>query len=150
MIYAVIDTNIFVSALITHNSNASTARVLESLFLHRAKFKLSDDQINTVIELVKQNGIDSSRFPYDGEMPDEDNRVFYEICLSKEDSFLVTGNLKHFPKVGDTCNHTNEVVLLRAVTSFLLRFLSYVRGTEGGVKTIEGRFSKRYSLSSSG
>ena len=169
MVYAVIDTNIFVSALITHNSNASTARVLESLFLHRiiplynddiikeydevlhrAKFKLSDDQINTVIELVKQNGIDSSRFPYDGEMPDEDDRVFYEVCLSKEDSFLVTGNLKHFPKVGDTCNYTNEVVLLRAVTSFLLRFLSYVRGTEGGVKTIEGRFSKRYSLSSSG
>ena len=117
MVYAVIDTNIFVSALITHNSNASTARVLESLFLlritplynediikeydevlHRAKFNLSDDQINTVIELVKLNGIDSSRFPYAGEMPDEDDRVFYEVCLSKEDSFLVTGNLKHFLK----------------------------------------------------
>ena len=85
MVYAVIDTNTFVSALITHNSNASTARVLESLFLHRiiplynddiikeydevlhrAKFKLSDDQICTVIELVKQNGIDSFRFPYAG------------------------------------------------------------------------------------
>ena len=24
-----------------------------------------------------------------GEMPDEDDRVFYEVCLSKEDSFLV-------------------------------------------------------------
>jgi uncharacterized protein len=103
MVYAVIDTNIFVSALITHNSNASTARVLESLFLHRiiplynddiikeydevlhrAKFKLSDDQICTVIELVKQNGIDSSRFPYAGEMPDEDDRVFYEVCLNGE------------------------------------------------------------------
>ena len=35
MVYAVIDTNIFVSALITHNSNASTARVLENLLLHR-------------------------------------------------------------------------------------------------------------------
>ena len=117
MVYAVIDTNIFVSALITHNSNASTARVLESLFLHRiiplynddiikeydevlhrAKFKLSEEQISTFIEQVKENGIDSSRFPYAGEMPDEDDRVFYEICLSKEDSFLVTGNLKHFPK----------------------------------------------------
>ena len=117
MVYAVIDTNIFVSALITHNSNASTARVLESLFLHRiiplynddiikeydevlhrAKFKLSEEQISTVIEHVKENGIDSSRFPYAGEMPDEDDRVFYEVCLSKEDSFLVTGNLKHFPK----------------------------------------------------
>ena len=117
MVYAVIDTNIFVSALITHNSNASTARVLESLtlhritplynddiikeydeVLHRAKFKLSEEQISTIIEHVKENGIDSSRFPYAGEMPDEDDRVFYEICLSKEDSFLVTGNLKHFPK----------------------------------------------------
>lgn len=36
--------------------------------------------------------------PYNGTMPDEDDRVFYEVCLSKEDSFLVTGNLKHFPK----------------------------------------------------
>ena len=66
--------------------------------LHRAKFKLSEEQISTVIEHVKENGIDSSRFPYAGEMPDEDDRVFYEVCLSKEDSFLVTGNLKHFPK----------------------------------------------------
>ena len=117
MVYAVIDTNIFVSALITHNSNASTARVLENLLLHRiiplynddiikeydevlhrAKFKLSEEQISTVIEHVKENGIDSSRCPYDGTMPDEDDRVFYEVCLSKEDSFLVTGNLKHFPK----------------------------------------------------
>ena len=117
MVYAVIDTNVFVSALITHNSNASTARVLENLLLHRiiplynddiikeydevlhrAKFKLSEEQISTVIEHVKENGIDSSRFPYAGEVPDEDDRVFYEVCLSKEDSFLVTGNLKHFPK----------------------------------------------------
>ncbi len=35
---------------------------------------------------------------YDGDMPDEDDRVFYEVSLSEEDSFLVTGNLKHFPK----------------------------------------------------
>ena len=66
--------------------------------LHRAKFKLSEEQISTIIEHVKENGIDSSRFPYAGEMPDEDDRVFYEVCLSKEDSFLDTGNLKHFPK----------------------------------------------------
>ena len=32
-------------------------------------------------------------------MPDEDDRVFYEVALSEEDSFLVTGNLKHFLKV---------------------------------------------------
>lgn len=122
MVYAVIDTNIFVSALITHNSNASTVKILESMFmnrftplyneeiieeyedvLHRRKFKLTEDQIRTVIDYVIQNGIDSNRFPYDGDMPDEDDRVFYEVALSEEDSFLVTGNLKHFP-------HTPKVV----------------------------------------
>lgn len=51
-----------------------------------------------IYAVIDTNIIDSSRFPYDGEMPDEDDRVFYEVCLSKEDSFLVTGNLKHFPK----------------------------------------------------
>ena len=106
MVYAVIDTNIFVSALITHNSNASTARVLESLFLHRIIPLYNDDIIKEYDEVLhrakfklsEENGINSSRFPYDGEMPDEDDRVFYEVCLTKEDSFLVTGNLKHFPK----------------------------------------------------
>ena len=122
MVYAVIDTNIFVSALITHNSNASTVKVLESMFmnrftplynkeiieeyedvLHRRKFKLTEEQIRTVIDCVKQNGIDSDRFPYDDDMPDEGDRVFYEIALSEKDSFLVTGNLKHFP-------HTPRVI----------------------------------------
>ena len=51
-----------------------------------------------IYAVIDTNIIDSSRFPYDGTMPDEDDRVFYEVCLSKEDSFLVTGNLKHFPK----------------------------------------------------
>ena len=30
-------------------------------------------------------------------MPDESDRVFYEVALSKEDAYLVTGNQKHFP-----------------------------------------------------
>ena len=66
--------------------------------LSRSKFHLSEVRINELLYFIKQNGIDSSRFPYDGEMPDEDDRVFYEVCQNKEDSFLVTGNLKHFPK----------------------------------------------------
>ena len=27
-----------------------------------------------------------------------DDAVFYEVALSKEDAYLVTGNTKHFPK----------------------------------------------------
>ncbi len=118
MVYAVIDTNIFVSSFITRNPSASTRRVINSMFnrkikplyneeilaeysevLSRPKFHLREDKIEDLLEFIKQNGIDSNRFPYDGDMPDEDDRVFYEVSLSKEDSFLVTGNLKHFPKV---------------------------------------------------
>lgn len=66
--------------------------------LHRSKFHLADKDIQRLLYFIQINGIDSSRFPYDGDMPDEDDRVFYEVALSEEDSFLVTGNLKHFPK----------------------------------------------------
>lgn len=57
-----------------------------------------EEQINAILEYIKKCGVHSERIPFDGDMPDEDDRVFYEVSLSKEDSFLVTGNLKHFPK----------------------------------------------------
>ncbi len=117
MVYAVIDTNIFVSSFITKNQTASTRMVIKSMFkgkikplysseileeysevLHRSKFHLADKDIQRLLNFIKQHGIDSDRFPYNGEMPDEDDRVFYEVALSEEDSFLVTGNLKHFPR----------------------------------------------------
>ncbi len=117
MVYAVIDTNIIVSSFITKNPFSATRRVINNMLsgkikplyndeilaeyfdvLSRSKFHLNEVRINELLYFIKQNGIDSSRFPYDGNMPDEDDRVFYEVCLSKEDSFLVTGNLKHFPK----------------------------------------------------
>ena len=74
--------------------------ILDEYFdvLNRPKFHLSEIRIHELLNFFKQYGIDSSRFPYVGNMPDEDDRVFYEVCLTKEDSFLVTGNLKHFPK----------------------------------------------------
>ncbi|WP_367398792.1 PIN domain-containing protein [Segatella copri] len=104
MVYAVIDTNIIVSSFITKNPSSATRRVINSMLsgkikplyndeilaeyfdvLSRSKFHLNEVRINELLYFIKQNGIDSSRFPYDGEMPDEDDRVFYEVCLSKED-----------------------------------------------------------------
>lgn len=65
--------------------------------LHRPKFRMRDKDINLIINYIKKFGIHSDRVPYDGNMPDEKDRPFYEVSLSIEDSFLVTGNLKHFP-----------------------------------------------------
>lgn len=116
MIYAVIDTNVLVSALITHNPEASTAKVVESLLergfvpiydddiiaeyedvLHRPKFPILPEVANALVSFIVENGIEVSRSEFVGAMPDEDDRVFYEVTLSVEDSFLITGNRKHYP-----------------------------------------------------
>lgn len=65
--------------------------------LSRPKFKFPRIVINTIIAYVRAHGVHSKRAPYNEQMPDEDDRVFYEVALSKEDAFLVTGNQKHFP-----------------------------------------------------
>ena len=116
MIYAVIDTNVIVFALLTHNPMVATAKVLDFLsegriapvyneeimneyqdVLHRKKFHFKEDKIQMVLNYIRHYGIHSDRIPYTGDMPDEKDRPFYEVSLSMEDSFLVTGNLKHFP-----------------------------------------------------
>ena len=116
MIYAVIDTNVLVSALITKNPEAATAKVVRLLLeqefiplydadiiaeyedvLHRSKFPILKETADALISFIIENGIESSRVDFAESMPDEDDRVFYEISLSQEDSFLVTGNLKHYP-----------------------------------------------------
>ncbi len=47
---------------------------------------------------IKEHGIETSRTAFQESMLDEDDRVFYEVSLSVEDSFLVTGNFKHYPQ----------------------------------------------------
>ncbi len=65
--------------------------------LHRDKFGFSDERIKTVLEVVR-TGLCFGRTPSDEIFPDSDDAVFYEVALSKEGAFLVTGNLRHFPK----------------------------------------------------
>lgn len=116
MIYAVIDTNVLVSALITHQPESATAKVVKLLLdngfipmydadiiaeyeevLHRSKFPIRPDVADALISFIIEHGVEASRVDFAEQMPDEDDRVFFEIALSKEDSFLVTGNLKHYP-----------------------------------------------------
>lgn len=116
MIYAVIDTNVLVSALITHNPEAATTKVLRLLLdngfvpmydadiiaeynevLHREKFPILPEVADSLISYIIEHGVETPRADFAEQMPDEDDRVFYEISLSQEDSFLVTGNLKHYP-----------------------------------------------------
>ena len=126
MIYAVIDTNVLVSALITHNPTSATSKVVRLLLeekftplydkdvieeyqevLHRPKFKLLPGVADALIAHIMEHGIEVSRTSFPIPMPDEDDRVFYEISLSTEDSFLVTGNLKHYPQTPNVVSPTD-------------------------------------------
>lgn len=117
--YAVIDTNVIVSYLLTHDSystihkliNAIKNQLLIPLFnddilseytevLSRERFHFTKEEISETIETIKKIGINCTRKPVQEIFPDPDDIVFYEVAMSREDSYLVTGNLKHFPKNG--------------------------------------------------
>lgn len=116
-IYAVIDTNVIVSALISKSLESNPVKIVRAIIqerivplfndkiiaeyrevLSRSKFHLTTQQIETVLKAITTDGLSLDRTPADGEnFPDPKDIVFYEIALSKEDSYLVTGNIKHFP-----------------------------------------------------
>ena len=116
--YAVIDTNVFISALLSKRADAATVRVLESMFdgkivplyhnyilaeydevLHRSKFHFKEETIQLVINAVKQYGIEVFPQPTCEILVDMDDLVFYEVAMEKrnDDAYLVTGNQKYYP-----------------------------------------------------
>ena len=114
--YAVFDTNVLVSALMSRRPDSPTVALLDYVLdgriillyneeilkeydevLHRSKFDFSDERIQTVIDLVK-TGLQLDPTESGETFPDSDDRVFYEVSLSKDGAYMVTGNLKHFPK----------------------------------------------------
>ena len=116
--YAVIDTNVFLSALISKKGDAATVRVMEAVFqgriiplyhkdilaeyaevLHRTKFHIPEELIMKLLAVFVRYGIEV--FPQaTGEvLIDMDDLIFYEVAMEKreDDAYLVTGNQKHFP-----------------------------------------------------
>ena len=117
MIYAVIDTNVFVAALLSRHSNSATVLVVDTLLnhgicplynqeiineyqdvLHRDKFHFPLESIDAIISTVQKYGISTERVISFEHFPDPKDVVFYEVALSKDDAYLVTGNKKHFPQ----------------------------------------------------
>ncbi len=120
MIYAVIDTNVIVASLLTRNHDSATARVMNAVYagqvvplvcdeilaeydevLHRARLKLDPAKCDYILSLVREQAEPLRPIHADAAMPDEDDRVFFEVALAgrdAHDSRLVTGNLKDYPK----------------------------------------------------
>lgn len=116
-VFAVIDTNVLVSALLSKDLNANTIQVIKAIIdmritpiyndeifqeyedvLSRDKFHFTEENIMNFLSIFKSNGINVNRTKVEEEIfPDPKDIVFYEVAMSKEDAFLVTGNIKHFP-----------------------------------------------------
>ena len=54
--------------------------------------------ISSILNKIQMSGKASNRVSISAALPDPKDVVFYEVAMSKEDAYLVTGNTKHFPK----------------------------------------------------
>ena len=119
MIYAVIDTNVIVSALITRRMDSPTIKVLSAIrdgrikvvcsrdilneyreVLSRGKFHLSTARVEQTVSALVENALFLEPVASGEEFSDETDKVFYEVALagSEDDrTRLVTGNLRHYP-----------------------------------------------------
>lgn len=117
--YAVIDTNVLVSALLSGFDDAATVQVVKRMItgeiiplysskisdeyrevLNRKKFRFSKEIVDYLITAIEKFGIQVEPSPTGITLPDMKDVPFYEVVLEKRDdeAYLVTGNLKHFPK----------------------------------------------------
>ena len=115
--YAVFDTNVLVSALLSRNTDSPTVALLDHILnrtiipvyndeilneynevLHREKFGFDTESIEAVLAAI-HSGIAADRTPASWDFPDEEDIVFYEVALSFDEAYLITGNIRHFPRV---------------------------------------------------
>lgn len=116
--YAVVDTNVIVSAILNPRSVPGTilnycfaGRIIPLLnkeildeyneVVRRKKFAFSQNDIDSVLKLFREKGIIVDRTKAEEDFIDKKDIVFYEITLTgraETETYLVTGNLKHFPK----------------------------------------------------
>ena len=117
--YAVIDTNVMVSAMLSSHGDAATVQVVGKLFtgeiiplynteiiteyndvLHRDKFSFPENDIYVMLSVIEKYGVYVDAEPSGVLLPDIKDLPFYEVALEKKDdnAYLITGNIKHFPK----------------------------------------------------
>lgn len=117
--YAVIDTNVLVSALISNKDDSATVQVLSKVLtgeiipaysveiieeyrevLKRKKFGFSSDLVDYLLGAIEKFGLLVNPSPSGIILQDMKDLPFYEVVLEKrnDNTYLVTGNKKHFPK----------------------------------------------------
>ena len=116
--YAVIDTNVLVSAMLKWESAPGSIIELAlegpiipvlneeilseyKTVLLRPKFHLSEDIVTDIIESICKVAVFVDEEDLNIDLPNPKDRVFYEVVMEQrktEDAYLVTGNNRHFPE----------------------------------------------------
>ena len=114
---AVIDTNVIVSALLDHDRESNPSLILDDILsgiitplyndeilseyrdvLSRDKFSFVESDIENTLNLFPEKGVKIDvTVPVEETFSDLDDKVFYEVTMSSDGAYLVTGNIKHFP-----------------------------------------------------
>jgi putative PIN family toxin of toxin-antitoxin system len=126
----VLDTNILVSGLLKPQSSCGKileltlggaldicldARILLEYreVLHRPKFRFDSEQVEILLNSLEELALWLPIRPLSIKLHDRDDEAFLEVALGARASYLVSGNLRHFPKGGF------EGVLISDPTIFL-------------------------------
>ncbi len=117
MYYAVLDTNVLISAMLKNNSVPGMV-VAEALrgniiplinneiiaeyeeVLSRPKFSFDSKSISVFLQELNKRAVFVESDMIEYEIPDSDDAVFYAVLMEKRkdtDAYLVTGNMRHFP-----------------------------------------------------
>jgi putative PIN family toxin of toxin-antitoxin system len=110
----VIDTNVIVTALLSPYSHS--AQVLRLVLtknidmaidsriiskyreILRPKFDFDQNNVKIILDYLYTIAEKIIASPLSIELPDPDDKMFYEVATSAKDKYLITGNKKHFPK----------------------------------------------------
>ena len=65
--------------------------------MNRTKFHLDQNDIVQLLNTIIESGVQPERIKTDLFFPDKKDIVFYEVAISVNGTYLITGNTKHFP-----------------------------------------------------
>ena len=115
-VYAVIDTNVIVSSMLTQNAESPTKIVMSYLrdgviipminedileeytdVLSRDKFCFAQSAIDEMLKLFGVRGMVCVPECLRNDFVDPNDVIFYETYRMQDGAYLVTGNMRHFP-----------------------------------------------------
>lgn len=138
MIYAVIDTNVFVAAMMSRHADSATVKVVNAIrygrikpvlssaivdeyteVLSRDKFQFDQNDVRQMIDAIVAQAVFLDPHPSGETFADETDRVFYEVALAGQDDAtrLVTGNLRHYPIAPIVVTPAQMVAILESTRS---------------------------------